>query len=95
MSNLDSLPASLLERLDAVLPKITEAAIYGEYMHGMCWAWIGGMLMFAGWVYGVLKRGGWVLGAVLATLGFLIFLMAWPSVIAPEAVLAREILTGM
>ena len=97
MSNLDILPSDLLSRLDQALPQFTDAAIRGEFLQGLylfcaglficvaflslCWYWR--------------RSGESFICFVAAMLGFGLMVMNIPSVVAPEAVLAREILSGM
>jgi hypothetical protein len=95
MSNLDTLPASLLNRLDQALPLFTAAAIRGEFLQGL-------YLFCAGlFVCIVFLSAGWYLPRhsffcfTAAFFGFGLMVISIPSVVAPDMVLAREILTGM
>jgi hypothetical protein len=95
MSNvLDLLPASLLERLDAVLPKLTAAAIHGEYLHGVWLVSFGGILMLGCLLHGAVMRRVEPGAVLMSFLGLVIAALGWPSVVAPEAVLARELLVS-
>jgi hypothetical protein len=95
MSNLDHLPADLLSRLDQALPLFTQSAIRAEFLQGV-YLFIAGMFICAVFMFlcWYLRREG-VVCLVAALFGFGLMIVSIPSVVAPEAVLAREILTGL
>ena len=97
MANLDHLPADLLARLDATLPLITQSAIRGEFLQGL-YLFCAGLFicvafMFLCWYWR--SQGESFVCFVAAMLGFGLMVMHIPSVVAPEAVLAREILSAL
>jgi hypothetical protein len=94
MSNLDLLPSDLLARLDAVLPRFTQLAIHGEYLHGVWLVSAGGVIMLASLLYGAVMLRVTPLAVFVSFAGLLLAALGWPSVIAPEAVLARDLLIG-
>ena len=95
MSNLDSLPSDLLSRLDEALPQFTQAAIRAEFLQGF-YQFCAGLF-----VYLVFLSLGWYLPKhsffcfTAAFFGFGVMVISIPSVVAPDIVLAREILSGM
>jgi hypothetical protein len=96
-NNLNILPADLLSRLDQALPLFTDAAIRGEFLHGL-YLFCAGLFicvafMFLCWYWR--RSGESFICFVAAMVGFGMMVMHIPSVVAPEAVLAREILSGM
>jgi hypothetical protein len=94
-NSLSLLPASLLERLDAVLPKLTTAAIHGQYLHGVWLVSFGGILILGCLLYGARTRRVEHGALLVSFAGLASVALGLPSVFAPQAVLARELLTGL
>jgi hypothetical protein len=97
MSNLDTLPSSLLERLDQALPLITQSAIRAEFLQGVYFFCAGLFIcmafLFLCWYWR--RQGESFICFVAAMFGFGLMILNIPSVVAPEAVLARELLVGL
>jgi hypothetical protein len=95
MSSLDTLPSDLLSRLDQALPLFTQAAIHGEYLHGVWLVCVGGVLMLGSLLYGAITLRVPPLAVIVSLLGAVAVCVGWPSVVAPEAILARELIVGL
>jgi hypothetical protein len=94
-SNLDQLPSDLLNRLDAALPLFTEVAIRAEFLHGL-YLFCGGLFICVTFLsLGWYLRKEIFICLTAALLGFGVMIISIPSVVAPDMVLAREILAGM
>jgi hypothetical protein len=95
MSNLDQLPSSLLERLDQALPLFTDAAIRAEFLQGLYLFGAGLFICVTFLSLSWYLRKESFICLMAALFGFGLMIVNIPSMVAPEAVLAREILSEM